>query len=97
MGTEDVRYNVAWYLSVNNIISTADIKVGSNSGAFEPAGGFTTWSRTITIPSSVTFGTEYFLGTIVDYDDRVSERYGTNNATYMARKIKIRNRSACSG
>jgi hypothetical protein len=97
MGTEGVRYNVAWYLSVNNIISTADIKVGSNSGAYEAAGGFDTWSRTITVPSNVTFGSEYFLGTIVDYDDRVSERYGTNNATYMARKIKIRNRSECSG
>lgn len=95
MGTEGVGYNVAWYLSTNNTISTSDIFVGSNSGAFESADSFNTWSRTITIPSSVAFDAEYFLGTIVDYDDRVSERYWSNNATYMARKIRIPSRREC--
>jgi hypothetical protein len=95
MGTEDVTYNVAWYLSTNDIISTADIRVGSNTGAHENAGSVNTWSRTITIPGSVSYGTEYFLGTIVDYDDKVSERYVTNNATYMARKIKVRPKAQC--
>lgn len=95
MGTEGVTYNVAWYLSTNNIISTGDIFVGANTGAFEPANGFNTWTRTVTIPSSAAFNTEYFLGTIVDYDDRVAERYSTNNATYMARKIRIRSRAEC--
>lgn len=96
MGTEGVMYNVAWYLSTDNIISTSDIYVGSNSGAYESANGFNTWSRTITIPSSVAYGAEYYMGTIVDYDDKVAERYWSNNATYMARKIKIRNRADCS-
>jgi hypothetical protein len=86
MGTEGVTYNVAWYLSINNIISTKDIYVGANNGAYESAGDFSTWSRTITIPSSVSYGTEYYLGTFVDYDDKVSERYVSNNATYMARR-----------
>jgi hypothetical protein len=95
MGTEGVTYNVRWYLSTNDTISTSDIAVGTNTGAFEPAGAFDTWSRTITIPGSVSFGTEYFLGTIVDYDDRVSERYWSNNATYMARKIRIKAASQC--
>jgi hypothetical protein len=97
MGTEDVTYNVAWYLSTNNVISTTDMLVGSNSNATETAGGFNTWSRTITIPSTASFGSEYFLGTIVDYEDRIAERYWSNNATYMARKIRIRNRAACRG
>ena len=95
MGTEGVVYNVAWYLSPNNVISTSDIFVASNSRAYESAGSFNTWSRTISIPFSVSYGTEYFVGTIVDYDDRVSERYWSNNATYMARKVKIRDRVQC--
>jgi hypothetical protein len=95
MGTEGVRYDVAWYLSANDVISVRDILLGSNVDAFEPANGFSTWRRTISIPRSVSYGAEYFVGTIVDYNDKVGERYGTNNATYMARKIRIRPRSQC--
>ena len=95
LGTVDQRYNVAWYLSTDVFISTSDIKVGSNSNAFENAGGFDTWSRTIRIPSSVSFGTEYFLGTFIDYDEKIAERYETNNRTYMSRKIRIKARGQC--
>jgi matrixin len=95
LGTEPVTYNVAWYLSENDTITTGDIYVGSNVDAHESVGSFSTFVRTITIPSSVSYGKEYFLGTIVDYQDKFNERYETNNAVYMARKIKVRSKSAC--
>lgn len=95
LGTVGKSYNVAWYLSTNTIISTSDIYVASNSGAYQSAGGFNTWSRTVTIPGTVTYGTEYYVGTFIDYDDQIGERYETNNKTYMARKIKIKSKSQC--
>jgi hypothetical protein len=95
MGTVGRGYNVAWYLSRNTTISTSDIYVAANVNAYEPSGGFNTWTRTVTIPSSVSYDTEYYLGTYIDYDHNISERFESNNKTYMARKIRVRPESQC--
>ena len=40
------------------------------------------------VPLKITPGI-YFVGHIVDYDNRVWEQRGGNNFTYMARKVRI--------
>jgi hypothetical protein len=95
MGNVGDGYQVDWYLSTNNIISTSDIFVARNTGAFESANGFDTWTKTVTIPTNVTYGTTYYFGTLVDSNNAVAERYEDNNGTYMARRIAIKARSQC--
>jgi len=95
MGNVGDTYNVEWRLSTDKTINSSDIWVAGNSGAYEAANGFNTWTRTVTIPSNVSYGTEYYLGTIVDSSGTIGERYENNNATYMARKIRIRSASQC--
>jgi hypothetical protein len=95
MGTEDVTYDVAWVLSTNNVITLSDIWLAGNVGALEVAGDFSTWTRTATIPATVSFGAVYYLGIILDYEDRVPERRWSNNNTYFAGKIRIWPASEC--
>ena len=95
LGTVGRQYDVRWYLSTNDYISNYDIYVAGNVNAYESAGGFDTWSRTVTIPASVAYDTEYFLGTYIDWNGNISERYETNNRTYMARKIRVRTAASC--
>jgi hypothetical protein len=97
MGTEGVDYNVAWVLSTDTNISLSDLFVGANFGAHEVGGDFSTWTRTINIPTSVSNGSVYYLGTILDFDNRSSERYESNNRTYLAGKIRVRSAAECGG
>lgn len=88
LGTVDETYNVRWYLSRNTNITTADRVIATNVGAVQNAGYFSTWQRLITIPRTVPPGT-YYLGHLVDYDQRIWERRGGNNSTYMASRVRI--------
>jgi hypothetical protein len=94
-GTTNLSFNVRWYLSTNTDITTSDIPVATNTGASLSAGRFATHTRSVTIPRNVTYGTTYYLGTFVDWDNQHDEWYESNNATYMARKIKIKTASQC--
>lgn len=87
LGTVNETYNVRWYLSTNNRITTADRVIATNYRAVQNAGYFSTWQRTITIPH-IPAGL-YFLGHLVDFDERIWERRGDNNSTYMASRIRI--------
>ena len=95
LGNVGRQYDVRWYLSTNPTISTSDIYVAGNVNAYEPAGNFDTWSRTVTIPTSVSNGAEYYLGTFIDWNGKIDERYESNNKTYMARKIRVKAVSVC--
>lgn len=88
VGTMDETYNVRWYLSTNARITTADRVIATNIGAVQNAGHFSTWQRRITIPLTTPPGL-YYLGHLVDYDQRIWERRGDNNATYMASRIRV--------
>jgi hypothetical protein len=88
LGTQNETYNIRWYLSINNTITTYDVPIGTNVNARQSVGRFSTWSRLLRMPQKVTPGI-YFVGHIVDYDNRVWEQRGGNNYTYMARKVRL--------
>ncbi len=86
-GETTQRVDVAYYISNNNFISTGDRRI------------LTTWynlardnvfehTRSIQIPSNLTQGTTYYLGVIVDYNNRLAEVDG-QNAAYHIIKINI--------
>lgn len=88
LGTIDETYNVRWYLSENRRITTGDRVIATNINAVQNAGHFSTWQRVITIPRTIPPGI-YYLGHLVDYDQRIWERRGDNNSTYMASRVRI--------
>lgn len=88
LGTIDETYNVRWYLSTNDYITPQDRTIATNVGAVQNAGHFSTWRRVITMPRDIDPGV-YYLGHLVDYDQRIWERRGDNNYTYMASRIRI--------
>jgi CARDB protein/matrixin len=88
LGTGTQSFNIGFYLSTNDIISTADRLLGTNTGAWLTAGASITGSRTLTIPSDVTPG-RYWLGTIVDHDEQVGEAHEGNNSMEMPRPVQV--------
>lgn len=95
LGTEGTTYDVAFVLSFDQVISTSDIWLDGNVGAFEPVGAFTTWVQTSRIPTSVAWGTDYNVGVILDWADLVPERRWSNNATALAGKVHIKTPTEC--
>jgi hypothetical protein len=87
-GTSWQTFNNGFYLSTNNIISTSDTLLGSNTGASAGAGVTATYSRTLTIPAWVAPGW-YYLGFLVDKDNTVHEGNEGNNGQPMPRQIYI--------
>lgn len=65
-------FEIGFYLSSNNIISTGDRLLGFNTGAFANAGAFGSFTRTLTIPADVTPGT-YFIGVFMDRTGIITE------------------------
>ncbi len=72
-------FEYTYYLSSNPVISTDDIMLGTFSSSL-PEGGDDYAIDVVNVPSSVTPGT-YYLGLIVDPEDRVDEVYEDDNAT----------------
>lgn len=95
LGTVSETYNIRWYLSTNKIISNSDIYAGAGAGGVVGANNFSTYPWTITIPYNVSYDTTYYLGTFIDWDGKIAERYEDNNTTYMARRIRIRSAGQC--
>ena len=67
------------YLSTNTIISSSDTYLGYISVGSLSAGQSKTYSTTVTIPSSVTTGSTYYLGVIADANSVVVESDENNN------------------
>jgi len=88
LSTSRVDFNIGFYLSTNNIISTGDRLLGTNTGAWASPGASFTSTRTLTIPSSIAPG-QYWLGFIVDYDNKISETNEANNPMEMPRAITV--------
>jgi len=64
-GTEKETFNIFFYLSKDDKITTSDILVGSNTGAWGNPGSVGTYTRTISVPNWINTG-DYFLGYIID-------------------------------
>jgi len=73
--TEDVRF----YVSTNNIISTADRLIASATFDLGRNTVLTTTSN-LTIPSNLTRGRFYYLGAIIDANGTLGEAVENNNA-----------------
>jgi hypothetical protein len=88
LSTSTQSFNIGFYLSTNDYISTWDTLLGVNYGAWGTAGYTGTFTRTLTIPSGTAPGT-YYLGFLIDYDGALSEANETNNNQPMPRTITI--------
>jgi hypothetical protein len=86
--TSTQSFSIAFYLSNNSYISTADTLLGTNSGAWGSPGFSGTFSRTLLIPTSIAPGT-YYLGFIVDNNNLLNEDDESNNYMEMPREIQI--------
>jgi len=100
IGTEAVTFNLGFYLSKDENISTTDIFVASETwysglglGSYGPG----LLSRTLTIPSGdiTGFSTTYFVGIYADFDNQFPEARETNNAVALPGRITIRPKTDC--
>ena len=73
---------VGYYISTNNIISTGDQNIGTGSLTLTRNVPYT-FTRTLTIPSSLNSGQYYWIGAVIDNNNAISESTGTNNSTYL--------------
>jgi hypothetical protein len=87
-GTATQSFDIGFYLSTNDYISTGDTLLGMNYGAWAGSGVQATYSRTLTIPSWIAPGT-YTLGFLLDPNGSVSENNESNNNQPMPRTITV--------
>jgi hypothetical protein len=80
--SSDVRY----YVSTNNLISTADTQIGSATFGLSRNTVLTSYV-TLTIPTNLTSGVTYWLGGVIDADSSLAEMTESNNATYLPIRI----------
>lgn len=85
-GKSTQNTSVGYYLSTNDIISTADTLLGTSSYTLGRDTVYTN-TRTLTIPSSVTPGQDYWIGAVVDRNNSLGEVTESNNATYIPIRI----------
>ena len=87
LSTSTETFDIGFYLSTNDIISTGDTWLGTNYGAWGVPGFTGTFSRTVWIPYNAP-GT-YYLGFIVDPANAKGENNEGNNPQRMPRAITI--------
>ena len=88
LSTASTTFDIGFYLSTNNFISTSDRLVGMNYGAWGSTGFTGTFSRTLYIPADVTPGL-YYLGFLIDPANAMGEANEYNNIQAMPRTISI--------
>jgi hypothetical protein len=75
-----------WYISTNSTISTTDTRFATQNFTLSRDDVFT-YATTLKIPSNLTSGQTYYLGVIIDYDNKLGEMDESNNAAYHIIKI----------
>lgn len=88
LSTATKTFNIGFYLSSNDFISTSDRLLGTNTGAWGSAGATGTFTRTLYIPTNITPGT-YYLGFLIDPTNAMGEANESNNSQPMPRTITI--------
>lgn len=78
--------SVGFYISSNSWISTWDTRIGGASLDLGRNQVYTT-KHTVTIPTTVTSGQNYWIGAVIDESGSISERVEWNNATYIPIRI----------
>ena len=87
MGASTQTVKVGYYLSTNDLISTADTFLGEQTITVSRDSVLTTNGSTVTVPTWTTSGVNYWIGAIIDYNGAVPEIYESNNATYTGIRI----------
>ena len=86
LGKNSQTRNVGYYVSTNDTISTTDTFLGSTSMTLS-RDTVLTFRRTLTVPTTLTSGVNYWLGAIIDYNGALGELYENNNATYVGIRV----------
>lgn len=73
--------NVGFYISTDKTITTLDKFIGSATFNLNP-GDPATRRASVTIPDSLTVGQYYWLGVVVDKDNKIAEYAEDNNASW---------------
>ena len=87
-GKNTQTMNTGWYVSTNDVISTSDRLIATNTGMTLSRDNVLTLRRTVTIPSDLVAGANYWSGTIVDKDLTVADSVRSNNATYIPIRVR---------
>jgi len=85
-GESTQTVNVGFYVSTNNVISTAERLIKTFSTTLGRADVYTT-RVAATIPADLVSGTTYYLGAYVDYDNKITKVDSANNAAYPIIRI----------
>lgn len=88
LSTSTQSFDVGFYLSTNNYISTFDTFLGMNYGAWGSSGFTGTFTRTLYIPTWVQPGT-YYLGFLIDPNNALGDNNPSNNNQPMPIAITI--------
>lgn len=78
--------NVGFYTSTNSTITTGDTRFHTFTLGLGRA-DVLTYTRTITIPTTLTRGSTYYLGAITDWNNLIPEVTEANNAAYHIIKV----------
>ena len=84
--TQQTSADVRYYVSTNDYISTYDTQIGSHTYNLGRNTVYTT-NKTLTIPSNLNSGQNYWIGAVIDADGSLSEMTESNNATYLPIRI----------
>lgn len=86
-GKDTQTVNTGWYVSNNDVVSAADRLIALNTGMTLGRDNVLTLRRTLTIPTNLARGRNYWLGTVVDKDFGVPDAVRANNATYIPIRV----------
>ena len=84
-GKTELGVDVGFYLSGNNTITTGDLPLGTRHLTLGRNSVHTT-KTTVQIPAWVPSGT-YFVGAVIDHNNKIAEKTFHNNATYVGIKV----------
>jgi hypothetical protein len=76
-----------YYLSTDNFIDAKDTLLKTRTLTLKENGKPLTTTTNLVLPKTLERDTDYWLGCIVDAEDRVEESVETNNATYLGIKV----------
>jgi hypothetical protein len=88
LGRHTQNVDIGYYLSTNDLITTADTFLfqGNIPALSRPI--VTTNNTYVTIPNNLVSGQNYYIGAIVNYNKKFAEYTASNNATYIGIRIK---------
>ena len=86
-GKNSQTVNTGWYVSTNDVISNTDRLLTSGNMTLA-RDNVMTLRRTLTIPTNLVRGTNYWIGTIVDRNRVVADAVPSNNATYIPIRVR---------